>query len=72
MSASSAIQVLVDFALHHVREAEEDEQIRVYQALGETLPDPASRSAARELALGMSRVAALQLELLPATTKDGR
>jgi hypothetical protein len=63
MSASMAIQVLVDFALKHVREADEEEQVKVYQALAETLPNPASRSAARELAVSMSRVAALQLEL---------
>jgi hypothetical protein len=58
-----ALTTLVQFAARHVHECDPDEQIPVLQALGEALPDPKARLAARELATAQSKVAALQLNL---------
>jgi hypothetical protein len=63
MALVDAIQSLNRFALAHVHDGDVDEQIEVYLALAETLPDPIQREAARKLSLSVSETAALQLEL---------
>jgi hypothetical protein len=63
MALTSAIQALVDFAAAHVEECKSrDEQVRIYLALAETLPNPIARQTARQLAEAQSKVAALQLD----------
>lgn len=63
MTTSEAIEILSQFALRQVQQCEPEEQIPVYQALAHTLESPLTREAARKMAVTMSEVAALQLEL---------
>lgn len=57
-----SIRVLVDFAMSKLGESPIDEQIRIYHALAETLPTASERDAAAQIALALSKAAALQLD----------
>ena len=73
MALTAALQVLVDFAVAHVDEVPREEQVKVYQALAETLPSQLARQNARQIAEAQSRIAALQLDfkgLLTQTTPE--
>lgn len=61
MVLTDAIKVLTSFAQRHIDVADEDEQVKVYLALAETLENQAARHQARELAKAKSHVAALQI-----------
>lgn len=63
MTTSAATFILSEFALRKVDELPQDEQIEIYRALSVTLPDKSDRMLARNLAVSISRVSALQLEL---------
>lgn len=59
----SAVQVLVDLAVRKVLDCPIDEQIFIWKALSETLPDSFAREHAREIALHQSTVSARRLQL---------
>lgn len=62
MALTIALQTLVDFASRKVADLPLDEQIPIYHALAETLPDAGARQRARDLAKLQSQVSAAQLE----------
>jgi hypothetical protein len=76
MALSAALKILVAFAVEHVGDCPPQEQIKIYSAIADTHPNPLARSSARELAVALSRVAALQLDFseqldLQSPTGDG-
>ncbi len=56
------VRLLVEFAMSKLADAPIDEQIRIYQALGDAMPTHQEREAAKEIAKALSRAAALQLD----------
>lgn len=58
----AAIKSLVEFAKRKLAEAPIDEQIVIYQALGQAMPKREDRAKAKEIAKTLSRAAALQLD----------
>jgi hypothetical protein len=62
MPLTTAIKVLVDFAVRNVQNCPADEQVPVWKALSETLPDAAAREHARQIARLQSEVSARQLQ----------
>lgn len=66
----AAIHALIDFAARKVGSCAIDEQIVLYAALSETLPDMFARKNASLLSRVQSEVSALQLELNDLLAED--
>ena len=60
--STHTIGVLARAAAEKIGEFPLGDRIRIYQALGESLPNDAARSGAMELARILSQAAALELE----------
>lgn len=58
-----SVRALMEFASSKLPEASIEEQILLYQALGEALPKARQRAMASEVARALSLTAALQLNL---------
>lgn len=56
------VRILVEFAMSQLTQAPIDEQIKIYQALGDAMPTAKERALAKEIALSLSRASALELE----------
>jgi hypothetical protein len=60
--STHSIGVLARAAAEKIGEFPLSERIKIYQALGESLPGDETRNAARELARILSQAAAMELE----------
>jgi hypothetical protein len=60
--SAHTINVLAQAAAEKIGEFPLSERIKIYQALGESLPDDESRGAARELARLLSQASAMELD----------
>jgi len=60
--SAHTVGVLARAAAEKIGEFPLSERIKIYQALGESLPQNAARDAARELARVLSQAAAMELE----------
>jgi hypothetical protein len=72
MALKDAINVLAVFAAEKVAECPLDQQVKIYQAIGEAIPDQQARANAKELARAISHAAALQLDFRFKLTHDGQ
>lgn len=55
-----AFRVIMDFVSEQIGRCNVDQQIQIYQAMAEVLPTSDERRSAREIAIQLSRAAALQ------------
>ncbi|HXS67210.1 MAG TPA: hypothetical protein VN761_00105 [Candidatus Polarisedimenticolia bacterium] len=60
--STHTVGVLARAAAEKIGEFPLSERIKIYQALGESLPQNAARDAARDLARVLSQAAAMELE----------
>jgi hypothetical protein len=57
-----ALKTILDWVVAHLESASINDQITLYEALGNVLPDPVDRAKATEIAVTLSEVAKLQLD----------
>lgn len=63
-SASQALTTLIRFATEEIDSRPTDQQIKIYEALAELLPDPDGRLTAGRVAFSIGETARLQMDFM--------